>query len=65
MHNDSHDMHTTGAFIHGCLVMLHLIGVLYNAKRRNKADVVVHTLALAYSVRSMLHHTYACRGCER
>ena len=60
MHNDSKDMHTTGAFIHGCLVTLHLIGVMYNLKRHNKLDVAVHGLAAAYSVHSALHHVKEC-----
>ena len=57
-------LHETALFVHGCLAALHLVGVAYNARRKNRVDVLAHSLALIYSVRSVLHHAGRCRDCE-
>ena len=50
------EQHVLAAWVHGWLSGLHLLGTVYNARRRNWVDVVAHSAALAYSVRAVIHH---------
>lgn len=52
----SKDIHGFAAFVHGALCFGHALGIVYNLKRRNRLDVIVHALALGYSLRSTRHH---------
>lgn len=55
------ELHTLAAFVHGSLVALHVLGCLYNVKRRNRWDVLAHTAAAIYSVRSVRVHLKQCQ----
>lgn len=52
----SKDIHGFAAFVHGALCFGHALGIVYNLKRRNRLDVIVHALALGYSLHSTRHH---------
>lgn len=45
-------------FIHGLLLGLHAIGVLYNLRRRNWWDVAAHAGAAAYDASALHHHLH-------
>lgn len=55
-------MHVLAAGVHGALCALHTLGLVYNLRRRNHGDALVHALALAYDVRSTAHHVQAARS---
>jgi len=37
-----------GIFVHGVLTGLHVLGIVYNWRRRNWTDVAAHSAAAAY-----------------
>lgn len=51
-----------GVFVHGILVGLHLLGVAYNAKRRNWGDVMLHGVAATYDLWAVSKHLRALEG---
>lgn len=50
------EVHRYAAFIHGMLTALHIVGIVYNVRRRNRLDTVVHGAAMAYSLHATFHH---------
>lgn len=46
-----------GVFVHGVLAGLHLLGVVYNMRRRNWWDVTAHTAAAIYDTHAAMAHT--------
>ena len=56
------ELHAMSAFVHGALVALHGLGIIYNLKRKNRWDVVAHAAALAYSLQATTHHIKESRG---
>lgn len=50
------EVHLLASFVHGCLSGLHLLGVVYNIRRKNKFDIAAHVLGVAYSVHATAHH---------
>lgn len=54
---DSKEVHGLAAFTHGALASLHLLGCVYNLKRRNWYNLGVHSYALAFSVQATVHHS--------
>ena len=50
------EVHSLACFVHGALTALHLLGMIYNGKRKNWWDVGMHGLGAAYSVKATLHH---------
>ena len=44
------------AFVHGVLAAFHLLGIMYNVKKRNWWDVTAHTLAATYDIHAMHGH---------
>lgn len=54
------ELHSLSVFVHGCLASLHLLGIVYNAKRRNKLDAIAHCVGVAYSIRSVMYHAKRC-----
>ena len=54
--SEKYEVATLSAFVHGALASLHLLGLVYNYKRRNKMDIVMHGLALAYDFKSLVGH---------
>lgn len=49
-------MQELAVFIHGVLFSFHVLGVLYNFKRKNKFDVIAHALAATYDAKAVHHH---------
>jgi hypothetical protein len=49
------------AFVHGLLAGLHILGIAYNLKRRNKWDVFAHTAAAIYDIRAVTTHVHDIR----
>lgn len=43
-------------FVHGVLAGLHALGIAYNARQRNRADVAMHTIACLYDILAVAHH---------
>ena len=50
------EVHALGCFVHGALTALHMLGAVYNYRRRNRWDVVAHIAAALYDARSVRHH---------
>jgi hypothetical protein len=50
------EVHALGCFVHGALTALHMLGAVYNYRRRNSWDVVAHIAAALYDARSARHH---------
>lgn len=48
-----------GIFVHGVLSGLHILGIVYNAKRRNWLDVTAHGGAALYSGWAVAKHMQA------
>lgn len=42
--------------IHGILAAFHTLGIVYNARRGNRFDVLAHTAACAYDVWAVAKH---------
>lgn len=56
------ELHGLAVFCHGCLSSLHMIGIIYNARRKSWWDVTAHSLALAYSAKATVHHVRMCQN---
>ena len=50
------ELHALACFVHGALTALHVLGAVYNCRRRNWWDVMAHLAAAAYGARSVRHH---------
>lgn len=50
------EVHALASFVHGALAFGHFLGIVYNWRRRNRWDVLLHSAGVAYGVRSALHH---------
>ena len=62
---DDRRMAELGVFVHGVLAGLHLLGVVYNLRKRNYWDVVVHAIAVSYDTWSVSRHVHDIeRLCE-
>ena len=45
-------------FVHGVLFSFHLLGVVYNLKRRNRLDVLAHSFAAGYDLHAAIMHVH-------
>jgi len=43
-------------FVHGMLASLHLLGVVYNVRRRSYLDVAAHSAAFVYDIYAAGNH---------
>ncbi len=43
-------------FVHGALCGLHSLSVLYNLKKRNYTDAIIHGVVAIYDLGATLHH---------
>jgi hypothetical protein len=43
-------------FTHGALCVLHLLGVVYNIRRKNYFDVTAHSVAFVYDLYAATNH---------
>ena len=50
------EVHELSTFVHGALVALHILGIVYNLRRKNWFDVAAHGAAGLYSLRATHHH---------
>ena len=50
------EVHILASAVHGSLASLHLLGVIYNLRKKNWWDVLAHSLALAYSANAVKNH---------
>src|SRR5215207_8161111 len=50
------ELHALACFVHGALTALHILGAVYNCRRRNWWDVTAHLAAAGYDARSVRHH---------
>ena len=55
------ELQVLGAYVHGVLSAFHALGVVYNYKRGNKFDALIHSLALVYDVNSTIKHYKAIK----
>ena len=60
----SKELHVLAAYVHGALTALHAIGIVYNYKKGNRMDVLIHALAMAYDAKSVYHHYNEAKGIE-
>lgn len=56
------EVHILAACVHGFLTFGHLLGVLYNVKRKNRVDVAIHTACIVYDARAVRHHYLEARN---
>lgn len=59
---NEHQLQLMAAFVHGFLLFGHGLGMIYNAKRRNRVDMAVHSLAVLYHLRSTYKHIQAAKA---
>lgn len=45
-----------GVFVHGMLTFGHLLGIVFNARRKNWFDVSAHSAAMTYDVWAAMKH---------
>lgn len=50
------EVHTLACFVHGMAAALHIIGIVYNIRRRNWFDVAAHAFSVTYGIRSVHNH---------
>lgn len=55
-HHAERQIHALGVFVHGALTALHLLGIVFNAKRRQWADVAIHSGGVIYSAGAVNRH---------
>ena len=65
MTTSNKEINSLAGFVHGALVALHTLGILYNLKRKHWYNVAVHGYALAFSLNATAHHARVCRDCDR
>ena len=53
---DYRDLETLAVFVHGMLAALHLLGIAYNWRRRNRLDICCHALAGFYDLHAAHIH---------
>jgi hypothetical protein len=54
------EMETIAVFVHGALAALHILGMIYNARKGNKLDTVCHGLAAGYDIYATQKHMRRC-----
>lgn len=57
--NKTHEIEVLAAFVHGSLAAGHLLGLVYNTRKRNKLDMAMHSLALVYDLYAVHKHLKA------
>ena len=54
----SKEVHLLAACVHGALIALHTLGLVYNLRRKNRWQSVAHVAGIAFSVHSVVHHIH-------
>lgn len=57
------DLEEIASFVHGTLAGLHLLGVLYNAKRGNWWSVAIHASVFVFDTKSAIEHAKETKIC--
>lgn len=57
-------LQTLGVFVHGVLFAFHALGIVYNARRRNRFDVIAHASAATYDLWAVSQHVKALHRTE-
>lgn len=60
----SKEVETLAAFVHGALAFGHALGLVYNARKGNKVEVVIHAGALAFDVYATVKHVDSAKEDE-
>ncbi|HEY2931493.1 MAG TPA: hypothetical protein VGK99_07075 [Acidobacteriota bacterium] len=55
------DLQSLAIFVHGALASLHMLGVIYNLRRKNWAQAGIHGAAAAYDAWATSNHIVAIR----
>ena len=55
------ELHILASAVHGALVALHSLGLLYNLRKRKWWDVLAHASAISYSARALANHQKTAR----
>lgn len=50
------ELESLAMYVHGALAFGHALGLVYNVRKKNKADSVAHGLALAYDLWAAYRH---------
>jgi hypothetical protein len=56
------DLEVLAVFVHGSLAALHVLGVVYNARRGNRGDVAIHAAAAGYDLWATWKHARKVRN---
>ena len=56
MSDNRREVHALAVFVHGALVALHTLGVIYNLKRGHQWQTLAHVAGVAFSAHSTAHH---------
>lgn len=64
-HHPERQLQTLGIFVHGVLAGLHVLGIAYNAKRKNWFDVGMHGVAATYDVYAVAKHMRDLERCTK
>ena len=52
-------------FVHGALGSLHLLGAVFNLRRKNWKDATIHTVVLTYDAHSAWKHYQRIKDVEK
>ena len=55
--NEESQLESLAKMVHGALFAGHILGVVYNLKKRRYLDVAFHTAAAAYDLVSAMRHS--------
>lgn len=50
------ELHVLATFVHGVLCSFHVLGALYNYKRRNYKQAALHVAVAGYDAWAVAHH---------
>lgn len=53
---DRYELQLLACFVHGALTFGHCLGLIYNWRKRNRVDVLCHSLAIGYDFWAMKKH---------
>lgn len=57
MKSAERELEVLATFVHGSLAALHVLGVVFNARRGNRGEAAVHLAAAAFDVWAMQRHS--------
>jgi hypothetical protein len=54
--NERDHLEELGVFVHGMLASFHLLGVVYNMRKRNWSDTIIHGCGVIYDTVAVTKH---------